>query len=192
MCCFPNVLETQILSRLFRYYVRRAFAPAVRNKIVVIRRSPSRQRNFNNHTAVESVVKQAAMDYNLSFEIFQDDPAPPIKDLVRLFNLAVMVVAPHGAGLSNLVFSEPGTFVIEGVCNRPATNLFFQRTSLVLGHRYHGIAPVVNGCYFTSSGLYGPVIIDPAVINETVRTYLDLLSARNFAIYPSAELPMLP
>lgn len=189
MCCFPNFIETQIVSRLFRRYAKRTFAPSVRNKVVVIRRSKTRA--FHNHTAVESVVKQAAMDFNLSFEVFMDNPAPPISDLVRLFNLAVMVVAPHGAGLANLVFSEPGTFVIEGVCNRPATNLFFQRTSLVLGHRYHAIAPVANGCHLTSTALTGPVIINPAVINETVRTYLHLLSARNFTVDPSAELPLL-
>ena len=87
----------------------------------------------------------AAKEYNLSYEVFKDNPPPSFVDMMRMFNAAVMVVAPHGAGLANLVFSEPGTFVVEGVCNRPHTNLFFQRTAQVLGHRWHGI-PSSGGC----------------------------------------------
>jgi hypothetical protein len=36
-----------------------------------------------------------------------------LEDQVRLFNRAELVVAPHGAGLSNLIFCKPGTRVIE-------------------------------------------------------------------------------
>ncbi len=33
-----------------------------------------------------------------------------------IFNRALAVIGPHGAGLSNLLFSEPGTLVLEGLC----------------------------------------------------------------------------
>lgn len=36
-----------------------------------------------------------------------------LRDQVALFSQVEMVVAPHGAGLTNLVFSEPGTTVVE-------------------------------------------------------------------------------
>jgi capsular polysaccharide biosynthesis protein len=39
--------------------------------------------------------------------------AMPLAAQVRLFHQAELVVAPHGAGLSNLMFCKPGTRVIE-------------------------------------------------------------------------------
>ncbi len=55
----------------------------------------------------------------LSFrvEVFPDDPAPPLVETARLFNRALAVIGPHGAGESNLLFSEPGTLVVEAVCD---------------------------------------------------------------------------
>ena len=117
-----------------------------RNKVIFIRRT--HHRYFHNQPVIERVVEMAAKEYNLSYEVFKDNPPPSFVDMMRMFNAAVMVVAPHGAGLANLVFSEPGTFVVEGVCNRPHTNLFFQRTAQVLGHRWHGI-PSSGGCSST-------------------------------------------
>jgi hypothetical protein len=37
----------------------------------------------------------------------------PLKQQIRLFYSAKIIVAPHGAGLANLVFCKPGTKVIE-------------------------------------------------------------------------------
>jgi capsular polysaccharide biosynthesis protein len=39
--------------------------------------------------------------------------ALPFHDQVDLFRHAKLVIGPHGAGLSNIVFCEPGTFVYE-------------------------------------------------------------------------------
>lgn len=187
MCCFQNLLETQLLSRSLRRYAKKNLAPIVRNKIIVIRRS--NHRYFAKQTVIENVVRDAAMDYNLTYETFTDKPLPSISHTMRLFNSAVMVVAPHGAGLANLVFSDPGTFVIEGVCNRQNTNLFFQRTALVLGHRYHGI-PSTNESkrIINKDCIHGVVTIKPSVIDETVRTYLNFLASRHFAYDSSSEL----
>lgn len=162
MCCFQNLLETQFLSRSFRRYAKKILPPVVRNKIMVIRRSNFRY--FANQTEIENAVRKAATDYNLTYETFCDNPLPSITHIVRLFNSAVMVVAPHGAGLANLVFSDPGTFVLEGVCEPPVAFLFFQRMALVLGHRYHGI-PSTKGCLYDGrDSVIGVVAIKPSVI----------------------------
>ena len=81
-----------------------------------------------------------------------------------LFNSAVIVVGPHGAGLSNILFSEPGTFVIEGVCNLPHVNLCFQRLAHVLGHRYHGVT--------SRGGCEGVVDVLATDIEAAVRDYV--------------------
>ena len=50
------------------------------------------------------------------------------------------MVSPHGAGLSNLVYSEPGTFVIKCVCHLHELNLWFLNFMHELGHHYHAVA----------------------------------------------------
>jgi len=72
---------------------------------------------------------------------------------MTLFHSAVVVVAPHGAGLSNVLFSRPGTFVVEGVCNVPHVNLCFQRLTHVLGHHWHGVTSR-GGCERPSLGVH--------------------------------------
>ena len=54
---------------------------------------------------------------------------------VAIFRAARVVVAPHGAGLSNLVFSEPGIHVIE-LTNGHHYNRCFEWISHVCGHSY--------------------------------------------------------
>ena len=44
---------------------------------------------------------------------------------VALFANAAAVIAPHGAGLSNLVFCSPGTYVLELFNNTLATHAFY-------------------------------------------------------------------
>ena len=55
----------------------------------------------------------------------------------QIFGRALMVVAPHGAGLSNLIFCQPGTYVIEALCSD--NPLCYLWTAQILGHRWHGI-----------------------------------------------------
>ena len=66
------------------------------------------------------------MCWCIALQVFGDRPSPRLSVAADMFAAAVAVVAPHGAGLSNLVFSEPGTAVIEGVCNEPHVNMCYQ------------------------------------------------------------------
>lgn len=61
--------------------------------------------------------------------------AMPLVEQIQLFQQAEAIVAPHGAGLANMVFTPPGATVIEiGTVHRPLP--FFQRLSAVCGHRF--------------------------------------------------------
>ena len=110
-----------------------------------------------------------AKDYRLTFALFADNPTPSLNDTMTMFHSAVVVVAPHGAGLSNVLFSQPGTYVVEGVCNRPKVNLCYKRLAHVLGHHWHGIMSR-RGC---------PIVVNvsPPQIDYAVREYLRLWSA---------------
>jgi capsular polysaccharide biosynthesis protein len=50
-------------------------------------------------------------------------------DQAALFNSADVIVAAHGAGLSNLVFCEPGTLVLEIFPENYSTGNFFSIAS---------------------------------------------------------------
>jgi capsular polysaccharide biosynthesis protein len=138
-CGFANVQESQLTWKYYRNVVIKNFPDSdrTRNKLILIRRSGSRM--FTEQTEIEKLLRSTAAEFGLTFELFIDNPSPSLNDTMQMFHSAVMVVAPHGAGLSNIIFSEPGTFVIEGVCNLPHVNMCFQRLAHVLGHRWHGI-----------------------------------------------------
>jgi len=126
-----------MLYQLYHDYIRRTFPPQPRNRLVLIRRSE--RRIFTEQREIEEVLQRAARDYNLTYSLFIDNPTPSLNDTMMMFHSAVLIVAPHGAGLSNMYFSQPGTYVVEGVCDLPHPNLCFQRLAHILGHHWHGV-----------------------------------------------------
>lgn len=53
----------------------------------------------------------------------------PVRDQAQLFNDCAVIVSAHGAGLSNLVFCEPGTKVLEIFPENYSTSNFFALSS---------------------------------------------------------------
>ena len=90
---------------------------------------------------------------------------------MTMFHEAVLVVAPHGAGESNILFSQPGTYVIEGVCNRPHVNLCYQRTAYILGHHYHAVV--------SKGGCKGHIDISTEEIRKVVKVHVKLWKNEN-------------
>ena len=143
-CGFAQVQELQILSRLYRDHIKHITKNVTGAKsLVMVHRSG--QRRLTNALHVELLVRKLAVEYGLNFHLYHDQQLPSLEDTMIMFNQAAVVVAPHGAGGSNLLFCQPGTFVVEAVCNRPHVNLCFQRVAHVLGLRYHAI-PSDEGC----------------------------------------------
>ena len=79
---------------------------------------------------------------------------------------AVVIVGTHGASLSNMLFSEPGTYVVEGVCNPPHVNMCFRLQAHLLGHHWRGI---MEGTKCPKA-----VAASAASVNAVVRSYLRL------------------
>ena len=163
-CGFANVQESQTLSKLYRDYIERNFPAQPRNRLILIRRS--RSRRFTEQKGIEEVLERAAGDYNLTYTLFIDNPTPSLNDTMMIFHSAVIIVAPVGAGESNVYFSQPGTYVVEGVCNLPHVNLCFQRLAHILGHHWHGVT--------SRRGCEAVVDVSAANIDDAVRSYLRL------------------
>ena len=163
-CGFANVQESQMLSRIYRDYIKRTFPSQPRNRLILIRRSGLRR--FTEQKGIEEVLERAARDYNLTYTLFIDNPTPSLNDTMMMFHSAIMIVAPVGGGEVNMFFSQPGTYVVEGVCNLPHVNLCFQRLAHILGHHWHGVT--------SRRGCESVVDVSAASIEDAVRSYLRL------------------
>lgn len=71
-----------------------------------ISREDAVERRISNHAEVAGFLKERGFE-----EIVPGGMT--ITEQVRAFKSAEVIVAPHGAGLTNIVFSDPGTKVIE-------------------------------------------------------------------------------
>jgi len=105
------VLRAGCYPEWMRSFLRRTFlseTDAVRNaaKRLYLSRGEAKYRRVLNEDAVCDVLRQ------YGFEIVRLE-ALPFSGQARLLSEAAVVVAPHGAGLSNVVFCAPGTKVIE-------------------------------------------------------------------------------
>ena len=142
-------------------------SPQSRRSIILIKRS--KKRFFQHHNAILAALQEVAKEFgNYDVEVFSDNPLPTQAETTAMFNRAFMVVAPHGAGESNLHFSEPGTILVEGLC--PHLILCYRNHMHGLGHRYYGIYLKDRKCFnFTPEDILKPVRKYLEIINEFVR-----------------------
>eukprot|EP01068_Selenidium_serpulae_P019080 Selendium_serpulae@DN6505_c0_g1_i8.p1 len=113
--------------------------------VVLMKRTVKRW--LTNHDEILKMLTEEAEPYRLNVVEFKDDPAPSFEQTREIFNSAVMVAGPHGAGFVNIIYSNPGTCVIEVMSNkgsserykgpRPRFNGCFLRLAQFLGHIYH-------------------------------------------------------
>jgi hypothetical protein len=137
-CGRSALFTTQVLSQTLLHAVHnRTRSP--QDTIVLIKRSSKRW--FQNHAAILKMLQKRAAEINLRVEVFDDKSLPDVPSTIKMFHRAMFVVAPHGAGESNVVFSQPGTVIIEGLCydSDKMANLCYRNLAQALGMRYHGL-----------------------------------------------------
>jgi capsular polysaccharide biosynthesis protein len=62
-----------------------------------------------------------------------------LREQVRLFSEAAILVGPHGAGLTNMLFARPGAFVLE-LAHAENTRVCYATLAAQLGHDYQRCA----------------------------------------------------
>lgn len=95
---------------------------------VYISRANAGTRGIVNETEVVTLLE------GLGFQTFYLEKLS-LRAQVALFQQAKWIVGPHGAGLSNIMFSSPGTKVIELFSSQFGSPLFYQIAAL-LGLEY--------------------------------------------------------
>ena len=112
-----------------------------RDTVILIKRT--KKRWFEHHDAIHTMIQGHTESFGLRVVVYKDTPLPPLVTAVNLFHRAVAVIAPHGAGLTNILFSQPGTLILEVLCHENDTSdkiqLCYQRMATVLGMRYYGL-----------------------------------------------------
>ncbi len=89
-----------------------------------------------------------------------------IAETALLFSAAEVVLAPHGAGLSNLVFCQPGTKVIE-IFSPNYVNVLYWSLSNEMNLEYY---------YLLGEGKRPSEYFDPNKVRENILVNLDSLS----------------
>lgn len=101
--------------------------------ILLVKRSTSRAQK--NWPEILTIVE----GFNSSrVVVFDDGDLPPVKKQLDMFVNAHMIIAPHGAGLLNILASVPGTNVVEFM-DTNNMNLCYARLAYILGMKYTGI-----------------------------------------------------
>jgi capsular polysaccharide biosynthesis protein len=90
----------------------------------------------------------------------------PIAEQALLLSSAKVILAPHGAGLSNLVFCSPGTKVIE-VFSPKYVNVCFWSLSNQMNLEYY---------YLIGEGQSPPEYVDPHQIKADISVNINSLS----------------
>jgi capsular polysaccharide biosynthesis protein len=97
-----------------------------------------------------------------------------VSEQAQAFNSAEMIVAPHGAGLANVVFCQPGTAVVELFAAAYVNSVFWRLAEVVPGVRYTYIAG--DGSRQNGSE-HGPVAADMEIDVSAVLRALDTVCA---------------
>ena len=115
----------------------------LKNKnIILIKRS--KKRWLVQHTKIARVLQDIAHKSGFNFMEYNDVKLPSYNDTLVMFYNAVLIVAPHGAGLSNMVYSKPGTYIVEVLC-RGDPNFCYKDLAQKQGMHYFGVSSV-NEC----------------------------------------------
>jgi capsular polysaccharide biosynthesis protein len=118
---------------------------AQRELIVYVSREGEPTRRVANEAAMLDAIKQTFPLQPLV--VFRGGMTP--LEAIDLFQRASVVVGPHGAGLSHLIFSAPGTSVVEFIFLADPPLMFWHAAS-ALGQEYWAL-PVPQSYYMQPS-----------------------------------------
>merc|ERR1711862_656833 len=79
--------------------------------LVLMKRKERGLSNFD--TEVVPLARRYASAHGLGLHIHDDQDLPSVREQLKIFSRAAMVLAPHGAGEAFIVATSPGACVVE-------------------------------------------------------------------------------
>ena len=144
-CCSPFALNIQLLSKIFHQHIQQSngFNNPRRNVVLLLDSADNyRLHQFDN---ILQQAKDATSNFDLEVQVLHDDLDYPLNVLMDLFYRAVIVVGSKAPLMSNILFCQPGTVVMEVLCASPELTMGHLQVAYGLGLRYHAI-PGLSGC----------------------------------------------
>jgi hypothetical protein len=154
--CFIEQMPAEFV-RAARADALARLGPAGPKRNIYITRE--RTRNVANKGIVEAVMR------NHGFTVHALEGMTP-RAQMELFRDAACVVAPHGAGLANLLFCAPGTKVLELSPDCEFRPLFAQISDKL------DLAHAVLPCPTDDGGFFGRMTVDAARLRSLLRQLL--------------------
>ncbi|MBD8649670.1 glycosyltransferase family 61 protein [Rhizobium sp. CFBP 13726] len=134
---FAGLRHWAVSGEMFERMSERAFAIAERegfrgSKRIYVSRRDSVRRPLDNELELEALLEQRGFSNLLFAEM-------PMWQKIVVCSTATHVIGPHGAGLAHLIYSKPGTKVLEVLPimdGSYALRFIYSRLSTVLGLDY--------------------------------------------------------
>ena len=109
--CDLNPFSVQFMSELLHSHIRSKLLKPTHKihgrTVLFIER---KKRKLKQQAEILHKLQSLCDRHDYSLVIFQDDPSPSIAETMEMFHQAALVVGSHGAGLANLLFSNPGVW----------------------------------------------------------------------------------
>lgn len=129
---------------------------------IYISRDRAQRRKLLNEKEIWPILEKMGFE-----KIFMEDMSFP--EQVTMMQQTAVLVAPHGAAITNVIFCQPGTHVIE-IADLSFPNPNFYALSSAMGHYYWILKATGVG---DGHPLKKDLWIEPSVVENTVREVTD-------------------
>lgn len=155
-CGNPSPEKINILREWVESNVK--FAPSVG---ILIYRKESTRSIVNHEEVLKTLCK---LTPEMDWLVFDSES---VETTVDMFRRAKVVVAPHGAGLTNMIFCKRGTPIIEFMPSQNP-NICYWHLADVIGHQYNMIVAdeVDGGKISVNMGEIEPILAKLLVVPE--------------------------
>ncbi|CAD5116064.1 unnamed protein product [Dimorphilus gyrociliatus] len=152
-CGRSPIYGTQLLAN----YFNNSNNQENKTRIIILMKRSSPTRQWLRHKYILQMVERIAKEHLLEVMEFSDNPAPSFTETVEYFSRAKLILGPHGAGLSNIIWASKDAIIIEGLCKitPQQSNLCYRNLAAVLGLRWYGIS---DGCLNLKEEVLEPII----------------------------------
>lgn len=136
----PAYLLHELRSAIFRTILIQDPDEGHRDKcsIVVVKRA---SRRILNHPALVAAMQSSFRQCHVK----EHRGHETVREQLEMVSSASAIVAPHGAGLANIIACRRGTLVFEFLNGKKDTHIMYMVMALKLGLRYIGLPVVGSG-----------------------------------------------